>query len=68
MCCGCHARPKEVGMAQPDDEKKELAQEARRLATSQGLNWKDLAREKRQELKKQVKESRRDSSKSSKAK
>jgi hypothetical protein len=36
------------------DAEKQIQVEAQRLATSQGLNWRDLSIEKRMELKKQV--------------
>jgi hypothetical protein len=37
-----------------DPEREKIRLEAKRLAESQGLKWKDLPREKRQEFKRQV--------------
>jgi hypothetical protein len=43
-----------VGKLGSSDAEKQILLEAQRLATSQGLQWRDLSREKRMELKKQV--------------
>ena len=38
----------------PDAESEAIRREAKQLATSQGLNWKELPRERRREFKNQV--------------
>jgi len=38
----------------PDAEADAIRREAKQLATSQGLNWKELPRERRREFKNQV--------------
>lgn len=47
-------------MAQtPEERKAMLTREARKLAEDQGLEWEDLPRERRKELKQQVRETKR---------
>jgi hypothetical protein len=41
------------------DEEEKVRVEAKRLAESQGLKWKDLPKQKRQEFKRQVKGSKK---------
>lgn len=38
----------------PEERRKAIAREAAKLARAQGLNWKELPREQRQEFKRQV--------------
>jgi hypothetical protein len=45
--------PETPEMQDPEEEKTRV--EAKRLAESQGLKWKDLPKEKRKEFKRQVK-------------
>jgi hypothetical protein len=42
----------------PGSEKKEVKIEARRLAESQGLNWKELPKEKRRKFKTQARDNK----------
>jgi hypothetical protein len=39
----------------PDPEAEAIRRQAKQLATSQGLNWKELPRERRREFKNQIK-------------
>jgi hypothetical protein len=41
----------------PEERKEKIRREARKLAREQGLDWKELPRERRQEFRQQVRQS-----------